>query len=112
MWITQTGDLLLVASAEPRTWNLSALRTRLAQEPFRTAAQRIWGTDTAEGMIAHFACSPVVAQRLAAVPAQPHNTGDNMRLEFAFARSVGHKGGFNTMVSFPSPANSALIGRR
>jgi len=101
MWVTQTGDLLLVASAEPRTWDLVALRARLAQEPFRTAALRIWGVDTAEGMLAHFACAPEVARRLAALPGEPRNTDDNMLLEFAFARSVGHSGGFNTMELLP-----------
>ncbi|MDR3406609.1 MAG: fused MFS/spermidine synthase [Chthoniobacter sp.] len=101
MWITQTGDLLLVASPEPRTWNLAALRTRLAQEPFRTAARRIWGVDSAEGMLAHFACAPEVARRLAALPGEPRNTDDNMLLEFAFARSVGRTGGFNTMDLLP-----------
>ena len=101
MWITQTGDLLLVASAAPRIWNLAALRARLAQEPFRTAALRIWGVDSAEGMLAHFACAPEVARRLAALPGEPRNTDDNMLLEFAFARSVGHIGGFNTMDLLP-----------
>lgn len=89
MWITQLGDLLLVASAEPRTWDLPALRARLAQEPFRTATRRIWGVDSAEDMLAHFACSPVMAQRLVAIPDQPRNTDDNMRLEFAFCAQCG-----------------------
>jgi predicted membrane-bound spermidine synthase len=97
MWVTQVGDLLLVASPEPRTWDLAKLRARLAQEPFRTAARRIWGVDNAEGMLAHFACGPEVARRLATLPGERRNTDDNMLLEFAFARSVGRPGGFNTM---------------
>ena len=95
-WITQAGDLLLVASVEPRTWDAQALRARLAQEPFKTAALRIWGTDCAEGMLAHFASGPELARRLAALPEQARNTDDSTLLEFAFARSVGRGSGFRT----------------
>lgn len=96
VWTTQTGDLLLVASAEPRAWNVSALRARLQTEPFKTATQRIWGVDSAEGFLAHFAAGPELAQRLAAQPDAERNTDDNTLLEFAFARSVGREGGFRT----------------
>ena len=95
IWITQPGDLLLVASAEPRAWDLAALRARLIQEPFATAMRRIWGVDTAEGMLAHFAGGAEITRRLAALPSQRRNTDDNMLLEFAFARSVGRTGGFD-----------------
>ena len=64
----QTGDLLLVASAEPRAWNIAALRARWQTEPFKTATQRIWGVDSAEGFLAHFAAGPELARRLAAMP--------------------------------------------
>jgi len=84
-----------VASAEPRTWELAALRARLTQEPFATAIRRVWGVDTAEGMLAHFAAGPGLARRLAALPGQSRNTDDNMLLEFAFARTVGRTGGFD-----------------
>jgi spermidine synthase len=96
VWAPQTGDLLLVASAELRVWNADSLRARLAQEPFRTAALRIWGVDSAEGMLAHFCAGSELARRLAALPAQPRNTDDNTLLEFAFARSVGRAHGFRT----------------
>ncbi len=96
VWTTQTGDLLLVASAEPRTWNVASLRARLQTEPFRTATQRIWGVDSAEGFLAHFAAGPELAQRLADLPDVERNTDDNTLLEFAFARSVGRDGSFRT----------------
>ena len=95
-WMTQTGDLLLVASVTPRVWNADALRTRLAQEPFRTAMLRIWGVDSAEGFLAHFAAGARLAEQLAALPEQARNTDDNTLLEFAFARSVGRSQGFRT----------------
>ncbi len=96
VWTTQTGDLLLVASAEPRTWNVASLRARLQTEPFKTATQRIWGVDSAEGFLAHFAAGPELAQRLAALPDAQRNTDDNTLLEFAFARSVGRDGSFRS----------------
>lgn len=96
VWTTQAGDLLLVASAQPRTWDVAALRSRLETEPFRTATRRIWGTDSAEGFLAHFCAGPEVARRLATLPNVEKNTDDNTLLEFAFARSVGHSSGFQT----------------
>ena len=96
VWTTQTGDLLLVASAQPRVWDADRLRARLETEPFKTATRRIWGIDSAEGFLAHFTAGPQVAQRIAALPNIERNTDDNTRLEFAFARSVGRAGGFRT----------------
>jgi spermidine synthase len=95
-WTTQTGDLLLVASATPRAWNADTLRTRLAQDPFKTAMLRIWGVDSLEGFLAHFAAGARLAQQLAALADQALNTDDNTLLEFAFARSVGRSQGFRT----------------
>lgn len=96
VWTTQTGDLLLVASAEPRVWDAASLRARVQTEPFKTAMRRIWGTDSAEGFLAHFTAGPAVARSIAALPNIERNTDDNTLLEFAFARSVGRAGGFRT----------------
>jgi hypothetical protein len=96
VWTTQAGDLLLVASAQPRSWDIAALRARLETEPFRTATRRIWGIDSAEGFLAHFCAGAEVARRMSAVPGIETNTDDNTLLEFAFARSVGRSSGFQT----------------
>ena len=96
VWTTQTGDLLLVASAEARVWDAASLRVRVQMEPFKTATRRIWGTDSAEGFLAHFTAGPAVARSIAALPNIERNTDDNTLLEFAFARSVGRAGGFRT----------------
>jgi spermidine synthase len=96
VWTTQTGDLLLVASAEPRTWDAASLRQRIQAEPFRTAVRRIWGVESAEGFLAHFAAGPELARKLSTLAAVPRNTDDNTLLEFAFARSVGRPSGFRT----------------
>jgi predicted membrane-bound spermidine synthase len=94
VWTTQAGDLLLVAAPEPRQWDAGSLRARIQIEPFKTATQRIWGVDSAEGFLAHFAAGPELARRIAALPDVGRNTDDNTKLEFAFARSVGKKDGF------------------
>ena len=104
VWTTQTGDLLLIASAQPRTWDAASLRARMQTEPFKTATQRIWGVDSAEGFLAHFAAGPALARRLAAMPEIERNTDDNTLLEFAFARSVGRSGGFRTPELFRAAA--------
>jgi len=96
VWTTQTGDLLLVASTEARTWDADKLRARVQMEPFKTALQRIWGVDSAEGFLARFVAGAVVAQRIGALPEVERNTDDNTLLEFAFARSVGRSGGFRS----------------
>ncbi len=96
VWTTQVGDLLLVASAQPRAWDVPAIRARLETEPFRTATRRIWGTDSAEGLLAHFCAGAAVARRLSELPGIEKNTDDNTLLEFAFARSVGRSSGFQT----------------
>ncbi len=96
IWTTQAGDLLLVASAQPRAWDIAAIRARLETEPFRTATRRIWGIDSAEGFLAHFCAGAEVPRRLAALPGIETNTDDNTLLEFAFARSVGRSSGFQT----------------
>jgi predicted membrane-bound spermidine synthase len=96
VWTTQAGDLLLVASAQPRAWDIATLRKRLQIEPFRTATRRIWGIDSAEGFLAHFCAGAEVARRLATLPGIQVNTDDNTLLEFAFARSVGRSSGFQT----------------
>src|SRR6185295_16026668 len=96
IWTTQTGDLLLVAGTEPRTYDADQLRARLRSEPFKTATERIWGVDSAEGFLAHFAAGPELTRRIAGLPDVERNTDDNTLLEFAFARSVGRAGGFRT----------------
>jgi len=94
VWTTQAGDLLLVASMEPRQWNAETLSARLKTEPFRTATRRIWGVNSVEGFLAHFSAGPELTRRIAALPEAERNTDDNTLLEFAFARSVGRGDGF------------------
>ena len=41
-WQTQSGDLLLIASKDPMTYDIDSLRARIAQEPFQGALAKVW----------------------------------------------------------------------
>jgi spermidine synthase len=88
-WTTNPGDVVLIASAEPITIDVNAMRARLARGPFRDAAHVAWRVETAEGVLAHFIASEDVARAFAA-EARELNTDDRAVIEFGFARMVGH----------------------
>src|SRR5207237_5692221 len=48
-WQTQTGDLLLVAGAEPVKHDAAALRQRVREEPYRSALASVWRATDLEG---------------------------------------------------------------
>jgi spermidine synthase len=91
-WRTGEGDMLLVATEEPITIDMDALRRRVASEPFRTAMHVAWRTESAEGFLSHFIAADRVA-RAAGHDAQL-NTDDQTLIEFGFARSLGESGRF------------------
>ncbi|WP_375759179.1 fused MFS/spermidine synthase [Corallococcus exercitus] len=96
-WQTLSGDLLLVASMQPQTYDLPALRRRIAQEPYRSALRSVWRTDEMEGVLAHFVATPALAKRAAEDGAEMINTDDLSSMEFAFARSLGRTAFFSTL---------------
>src|SRR5207253_3252556 len=53
-WTTDSGDLLLVATKGPISYNLNFLRARVVTEPFRSALTHAWRVESAEGFLAHF----------------------------------------------------------
>src|SRR5205814_251395 len=53
-WHTDEGDLLLVASADPRPIDVDRLRARLREQPYLTAMSNAWHIETVEGFLAHF----------------------------------------------------------
>jgi predicted membrane-bound spermidine synthase len=91
IWHTQSEDLLLLASAEPRSYDAGALAERLKQEPFRSALPRMWLVEGVEGLLSHFLATNEVATQLAEALDPSLNTDDGMLLEHAFARQVGSK---------------------
>ena len=93
-WQTQEGDLLLVASQEPVPFDASALRERLAQEPFKTALRVAWSGTCVEDFLAHHIGNSDVAKTLQHIEPWPLNTDDRTVIEFAVARSLAAADGF------------------
>ncbi|AKI99085.1 Spermidine synthase [Archangium gephyra] len=90
-WRTQGGDLILMATEMPLRHDLERMRARVSQEPYRRALPSVWGTNELEGVLAHFIAGPSVSRALAEGQEALINTDDLSFVEFAFARSVGHK---------------------
>ncbi len=93
-WETQLDtDLLLVASAAPIDHDRARLGARLTKEPFGRALDWVWGVDGLAGFYTGFLGSPRFARAFVASAAEPlhPNTDDRNALEFAAARSLGHR---------------------
>ena len=97
-WRTQTGDMLLMGSREPIVHDITTMRQRLKEEPFKTAASKIWRVTDVEGVFGHHMANADFARSVAKAEKIRHgrvNTDDHNFIEFAFARSVGSKGLFS-----------------
>ncbi|HEX5745816.1 MAG TPA: fused MFS/spermidine synthase [Archangium sp.] len=90
-WRTQGGDLILMATEMPLRHDLERMRARVSQEPYRRALPWVWGTNELEGVLSHFIAGPAVSRALAEGQEALVNTDDLSYVEFAFARSVGHR---------------------
>jgi spermidine synthase len=86
-WQTETGDLLLICSKTAVRYDIDAMRSRLATEPFRSATTNVWRTTDLEGVFSHYIGNPKMAGTVMRYRGIPLNTDDRMLLEFAFARS-------------------------
>jgi spermidine synthase len=93
-WQTEEGDLLLVASREPVSFDAAALRQRLSQEPLKSAVRAAWKANGLEDFFAHYIGNSTVARSLQNLQPWPLNTDDQTVIEFAFARSVSTANGF------------------
>lgn len=93
-WQTQEGDLLLVASRDPIPYHVDALRRRLAEEPFKSALPAAWRANGLEDFLAHYVGNATVARILQNLQPWPLNTDDRTVIEFAFARSISTRNGF------------------
>jgi spermidine synthase/MFS family permease len=88
-WFAKRRDLILLGTAEPVIYDVPALRSRLAAEPFRSALALAWGVDGLEGFLSHYIARPSFVEGLLASGANLRNTDDRNVIEFAFARSLG-----------------------
>jgi hypothetical protein len=91
IWQSQSNDLLLLSSLEPRHYDAAKLAERLAREPYRSAMPRMWLVEGVEGLFSHFIGGDRVAAALADALEPTLNTDDGMVLEHTFARQVGGK---------------------
>lgn len=89
IWETQTGDLLMLASREPRTYDVARITERVHQEPYATALMRAWYVDSAEGVFAHLIANEAVVARLVEQGGWDVATDDLNPIEFRVARTLG-----------------------
>ena len=88
IWRMAPSDLLLVATRTELAHDVARLRTRMQQEPFRSALLGAWSTTTLEGVLAHHVARPSLVRRVAELQGSAINTDDRTRVEFGFARSL------------------------
>lgn len=98
-WQTQSGDLLLIASKDPITYDCDSLRSRIATEPFRNALASVWRATDLESLFSHYVGNGRFAKDVMQHPGISLNTDDRMILEFAFARNrqTGNRLNFDEM---------------
>lgn len=95
-WELGANDLLLVASREPLSHDAAALRAKVLREPYRSALAGSWRALDLEGFLAHFVAGPTLTRAIADEETEL-NTDDRTLVEFAFARSANHRGGFDAV---------------
>ena len=94
-WRSECGDLFFVGAQETIVYDLRRIRQRLGEEPYRSASMLAWRMMDLEGFFSRFVAQAGLAQAVLQ-KGVPVNTDDRNLLEFAFARTVGRKTGFNT----------------
>ncbi len=93
-WELGAKDLLLIASREPVDLEATALRAKIAEEPYKAALANAWRAVDLEGLLGHFLAGPSLAKAIA--EQEPSlNTDDRNVVEFAFARAANGSGGFD-----------------
>ncbi|HEY8086184.1 MAG TPA: fused MFS/spermidine synthase, partial [Polyangiaceae bacterium] len=88
-WQLEEPDLALVASREPIVKDATAMRARVAAEPFQRALMNTWLVDDLEGVLAHFVAPASFARTIEAEARDRLNTDDRTIVEFGFGRTVG-----------------------
>ncbi|MBK8258255.1 MAG: fused MFS/spermidine synthase [Polyangiaceae bacterium] len=94
-WLSQGGDLVLVASVEPTPVDVETIRRRLSEEPYKTAVTKVWRVFDVEGVLSHFLAAESLAKVVYEQEKGNVNTDDRNMLEFSFARTVGKRHTFD-----------------
>jgi spermidine synthase len=95
-WELEHSDLLLIASESEAALDAGALRTRIAEEPFRSALAVAWRAVDLEGFFGHYVAGPALARRIAEIERGRVNTDDKTLIEFGFARTVSDSSGLSS----------------
>lgn len=95
-WFTKRDDLLLVGSADPIRYRAEPLRRRLREAPFAEAMAVAWRVFDLEGFFSHYVARDSLARAIARQERGVVNSDDQNRMEFGFARSVGHSALFQS----------------
>lgn len=88
-WYGARSDLLLVASREPVRHDPAQIDSRVRTEPFATALQSTWFTQTKEGFFSHLIAGPAFTDFVIERSKPQPNTDDFNRIEFGIARTLG-----------------------
>lgn len=104
-WLSNAGDFILVASAEPIGYDAAALRQRLTQEPFRSAAANTWRVSDLEGFLGHYVASDGLSRAILEHERGQVSTDDRNLLEFSFARTIGRDTSFDARQVFEVAIN-------
>jgi len=105
-WQTEYGDLLLLASREPVSYDATRLRSRLDEEPFKSGVAAAWHASGLEEFLAHYLGNATVAATLQHLQVGPLNTDDRTVIEFALARSSSLTIGFRIEKLLAASANA------
>ncbi len=92
----KNDDLLLVGSVQPIRFSADELRTRLAQEPLASAMANAWRVTGLEGFLSHYVARDSLARAIVRAEGNRLNSDDQNVVEFAFARSLGQGGLFQS----------------
>ncbi|MDB4971405.1 MAG: Spermidine synthase [Myxococcales bacterium] len=90
-WITEESDLLLIAGKHTMAYDVTKLRKRIAEEPWRTALSRVWRADDLEAVFARYVANAELARVIGRLERGKLNTDDLTLVEFGFARGLGFR---------------------
>ncbi len=93
-WQLAVKDLLLVASRKPLAHDVSSLRSRLKEDPFKTALAATWRVNDLEGFLAHHMAGATLARAVSKKDSEYISTDDRNYIEFGFAQDMGKRANF------------------
>jgi hypothetical protein len=90
-WQLKFKDLLLVASRKPFVHDVRSLRSRIGEDPFKTALAATWRVNDLEGFLAHHMAGTRLARTISKKDSEFISTDDRNYIEFGFAQDIGKR---------------------